>query len=98
MWFVRIFVYASYFPLFNKELESISDPSVISSVLSTASLLNALGACLGGLLCSGLKLNSQITFVLMALLCGVSGALWFTVFRESFQNIEIKKPKFEPIP
>jgi hypothetical protein len=81
MWFVRIFVYASYFPLLNKELESISDPSVISSVLSTAPLLNALGACFGGLLCSGLQLNSQITFVLMALLCGVSGALWFTVFR-----------------
>ena len=90
MWFVRIFVYASYFPLLNKELESISDKTIISSVLSTAPLLNALGAAIGGLACSAFKLNSQITFILMALLCGASGALWLLVFRGAYDIVSSK--------
>ena len=77
LWFVRVFVYASYFPLLSKELETFSDPETVSSILSSAPLLNATGAIIGGLSCSTLKMNSSETFITMAFLCLISSALWF---------------------
>ena len=80
IWFLRIFFYSSYFPLLNKELEALSDPATISTVLSAAPMLNALGAILGGLCCSGFKMESHFTFVTMAVLCSLSAVLWMKAF------------------
>ena len=87
-WMIRIFVYSSYFPLLNKELESIAHPSTVSTVLSVAPMLNAIGAIIGGLTCAGFQMESQSTFITMGALCALSGFLWTKAFsiKVFFQN------------
>jgi MFS family permease len=80
IWMLRIFVYSSYFPLLNKELESLSSKNTVSTVLSAVPVLNALGAILGGLICSTFELGASSTFVAMGIICAVSALLWKTAF------------------
>lgn len=80
LWMVRIFFYAPYFPLLNKELESLATKSTVSTVLSAPPMLNALGGIIGGMVCAKLSLTSDQTYVGMSFLSLGSGLLWVKAF------------------